>query len=123
MLYANEHDGQLPDSFQTLARDGDLKAIVFVCPLDNAQDLDPTKTAIPEQLTEEGHLSYVYTGRGLNWAALSNKSVLAFEPLADHGNGMNVLLGDGSVEFLGVHRGRGVAARAAAGSVPVTVPP
>jgi prepilin-type processing-associated H-X9-DG protein len=123
-LYADAHGGQLPDSFQTLARNAELKAIGFVCPLDDAaQDVDPTAPADADRLTQAGHLSYIYAGRGLTATALTGKVALAFEPLSDHGNGMNVLLGDGSVEFLNVERAKAVAARAAAGGVPVALPP
>jgi predicted Zn finger-like uncharacterized protein/prepilin-type processing-associated H-X9-DG protein len=96
IIYANgQRDGAFPDSFQTLLKSGaSLSPDVFVCPSSN--DSPPTGAS---GINVPGHLSYVYSGIGLTNRA-GNTDVLAYEPLGNHKNdGINVLYGDGHVEF------------------------
>lgn len=104
-LYANEHRGEFPDTFERLLLNGDVDAAVFVCPTsphDRAPGADlPTQAA---NLSKGGHLSYVYVGKGLTTAGVGQRAittVVAHEPLSNHSNnGMNVLFADGHVEFI-----------------------
>lgn len=122
--YANANEGRLPDSLETLAMNSQLTPVVFVCPLtDDVEVVAATSRAVAEQLTEGGHLSHVYTGGGLSMAEVTGDTILAYEPLANHGDGMNALFGDGHVKFLDARRGKVVAGRAAAGLRPVVRPP
>jgi prepilin-type processing-associated H-X9-DG protein len=119
LLYANAHGGEYPDSLTTIARETDLNPVVYVCPLTDAkQPPGPTSRAVADQLTDGHHLSHVYAARGLK-SDVSENTVLAFEPLANHGDGMNVLFGDGRVEFVQPAEGARLAARVAAGESPV----
>jgi prepilin-type processing-associated H-X9-DG protein len=100
LMYANEHSGQYPDSLSTVLRDEDITSGVFVCPSSNDTPAQgPTTQAIVANLTAGGHLSYIYVGKRLTTAA-SADTVLAYEPLTNHGgDGMEVLYADGHVEF------------------------
>ena len=51
-------------------------------------------------------------------ADVLSKAVLAYEPLANHGNGMNVLFADGRVEWIDPPRGRKLLAELDAGYDP-----
>ncbi len=95
LLYANQNKGAYPPDLTTLAKaDGTLSTNMFVCPSGN-------DTPAPDwaHLASGGHLSYIYVGNGMNTAAVPN-AVLLYENPAEHGgDGMNVLFGDGHVEY------------------------
>jgi prepilin-type processing-associated H-X9-DG protein len=99
--YARDHNGQYPDSFATVLRNEDLVAAVFNCPSSGESPAEgATPEAIAANLGEGNHLSYIYAGRGMNAASVSAATVMAYEPLSNHGLGMNVLYGDGHVEWV-----------------------
>jgi prepilin-type processing-associated H-X9-DG protein len=119
-LYADAHGGSFPDSFTTIMLTSDIAPAAFVCPLTDALDPSgPTSRAAADALTDGRHLSHVYAARGLTLAEVTANTVLAYEPLASHGDGMNVLFGDGRVEFLDPKTGAMLAAHVAAGESPV----
>src|SRR5947207_13929228 len=65
LLYADQHRGVFPDSFQTLIATADLTAECFVCPSSNDEKAPgDTAQAIAASWAAGGHLSYVYNGRG-----------------------------------------------------------
>ena len=103
-MYANDHAGKLPDDFSTLLEAEDLSPEVFVCPEGTATPPSgPTTQAIMAAMKKPGAVSYIYLVKGLTSADLNQNPdiVLAYEPLSNHGgSGMNVLFGDGHVEFL-----------------------
>ena len=122
-LYANEHRGEFPDTFERLLLNGDVDAMVFVCPSsqhNRAPGADlPTQAA---NLSAGGHLSYVYVGKGMSTASVGQKSdttVVVYENLTNHSNaGINVLFADGHVEFITGNRARQVIADLQAGKNP-----
>ena len=102
-LYANENQGRYPDKIGDLM-DQDITTAVFICPASNDTDAvpGPTTQASSANVHAGGHLSYIYLGKGLIGTQPATV-VIAYEPLTNHNNpGMNVLFGDGHVEFFHV---------------------
>jgi prepilin-type processing-associated H-X9-DG protein len=120
LLYSDAHGGEYPDSLQTLMTTSDVQSIVFVCPMtsDTAAE-GKSSQAVARQLVAGGHLSYVYVGRGLIDKTAGANTVVAYEAISNHGDGINVLFGDGHVEFIDAAMGAAIAAQAAAGSLPI----
>ena len=101
-LYANENGGRLPDDFATMIMTEDIVSACFVCPSTNDTPAIPAATtqATAVNLQAPGHCSYIYLGKDWMQDELTADVVLAYEPLSDHqNNGMNVLYGDGHVDF------------------------
>jgi prepilin-type processing-associated H-X9-DG protein len=108
-LYAQEHGGQYPPSLAMLPSVEDISAETMTCPSSNDEKSPATDTAgIVADLTAAetnapGHkpcLSYIYTGQSLTEKTATPATIVAYEPLDNHGNdGANVLFGDGHVEF------------------------
>lgn len=100
LLYSNENQGAYPPDLPTLLRTQDLTAHVFTCPATNDSPATGSTTdAVAQDLTTGGHLSFVYVGQGMDNRATSETIVL-YEPMTNHdSDGMNVLYGDGHVEF------------------------
>ncbi len=96
--YAQGHGGAFPDSFDNLLPAPQYA--VFVCPSSND---DRAVGDTPEQMLaafhQPGHCSYVYVGAGLTIKS-PPKTVLAYERLVNHYEGMHVLYVDGSVVWL-----------------------
>jgi len=102
-MYANDYLGPLPPSFDYLIRLEDIPADAFVCPTSvDEVATGPTSQAVAATVVgSPGHCSYVYAGAGLSGKSLTPKHILAYEPMKNHSNGgMNVLFGDGRVEFV-----------------------
>ena len=101
-IYASVNRGQFPDKPDKL-----LPYVgpgVFVCP---SCDDSPAPGATPQiqasNLYAGGHLSYVYVGAGMNTTVgtgTTSTTVVMYEPLTTHRDGVNVLYADGSVSFL-----------------------
>lgn len=115
-IYASVNGGRFPDRLDKLL--SYAGSSVFVCPSGNDS---PAPGATPQlqasNLYTGGHLSYVYVGAGLSTnAGFGNAptTVVMYEPLANHRDGINVLYADGSVQFL---------ARPAAIAMIATLPP
>src|ERR1700679_972401 len=93
-LYAQDHNGQFPDSFGTILMNEPIEANVFNCQSsDDTPAQGPTTQAVAADVTSGGHLSYIYLGRGLTTATVTPNTVLATEPLTHHLVGINVLFG------------------------------
>jgi len=124
LLYANDNQGQYPDSFGTLLLNEDITSDAFVCPDSNdTPATGATTQAIVANLTAGGHLSYVYLGNGMNTATVGANAVVAYEPLSNHANtGMNVLFGDGRVDFISPAAAGALISKVAAKAFPVTMP-
>jgi prepilin-type processing-associated H-X9-DG protein len=102
-LYADENGGRFPPDLETLLMTQDVIASMFVCPSSNDDAAKgPTTQAVIRELRSGAHYcSYVYVGAGLGNDTATEAHVVAYEPVANHhGDGMNVLYGDGHVEFL-----------------------
>lgn len=102
-LYARDHDGVLPDSFATLARSGDLVPEVFTCPSSTAERADSIEKLATRPTKD--NCNYTYLGDGLRHPDVNEDVILMVENLDDHDrDGINILFGDGRVEFLMVNR-------------------
>jgi prepilin-type processing-associated H-X9-DG protein len=102
-LYANAHAGRYPPDLETLLMTGDISPDELICAAsDDEAAAGPTTRAVIDKLRSEArHCSYVYVGAGFTVGAVNETHVLAYEPTGNHkGNGMNVLFGDGHVDFL-----------------------
>jgi hypothetical protein len=101
LLYATDNQGRFPDGMETLVTAQDVPSSLLLCPSSNdtpAQGATPA--AIVANIRAGGHLSYIYMGKGLSTGAPAD-TVLAYEPLSNHhGDGMWVLFGDSSVQWV-----------------------
>jgi prepilin-type processing-associated H-X9-DG protein len=100
MMYANSHQNRFPPDLAALAKDEDLTAMVFVNPRTSAQP-PPAPPADPKALAQwvQEHSDYVWVGGGKTTAATA-ETVLAYEKPESVSEGVNILYGDGHVEWL-----------------------
>ena len=102
-MYAYANGGRFPDTINDVLLTQDITADAFVCPTTtDTLATGPTTQAVAADLTAGGHLSYVYVGKRLTNAAGSSTlagTVLAYEPLTNHGDGVNVAYADAHVEW------------------------
>ena len=123
MLYANKNQGCYPDKLGDLM-DVDITSAIFICSESNDEAAVPgaTTQASSANVHAGGHLSYIYLGKGLT-GTQSATMVIAYEPLTNHANtGMNVLFGDGHVEFFHVPAATTLLAELNAGQNPPKTP-
>jgi prepilin-type processing-associated H-X9-DG protein len=99
-LYENENKGKYPPDLGTLLKTEDLTAQVFICPSANSS-LDAIRGMNIDDAAKwvNEHSDYVYLGAGMNNKAGGEVIVLYEKPGAHGGQGMNMLFGDGHVEF------------------------
>jgi prepilin-type processing-associated H-X9-DG protein len=102
-LYASDNGGKFPTQLGQLITDGDINPEVLVCPdSDDTKATGATTQQILANFAKKGHCSYVYLGAGMTSKTVLADTVVAHENIADHiGGGMNVLFGDGHVDWLG----------------------
>ncbi len=99
-MYAQDHRGRYPATLGEVLASEDISAQAFVCPASpDEAAVGPTTRAVAAGLTACGHCSYVYAGRGLTDATATAAAVVCYEPPANHGDGGNVLFGDGHAEW------------------------
>jgi len=127
-LYSNDHGGQFPPDFTTMLQTQDITAEVLTCP---SSDVYKAPGATTQQIVASmlagDHLSYAWTGAGLRNDAPADV-VLAFD-LERHvpkdgvtTTGINVLLGDGTVEFVDEATGKAIWAQFVSGARPIRLP-
>jgi len=101
-IYASVNGGMFPDRPDKLL--SYIGSATLVCP---STGDDPAPGTTPQiqgsNLYAGGHLSYVYVGAGLSTTSgrgVNSTTVVMYEPLTNHNEGVNVLYADGSVTFL-----------------------
>ncbi len=99
LLYSDDNHGQYPPDLGTLIKTEDITASVFVCPDTNTR---PPPGMTPDQAADwvNHNSDYVYVGAGLKQGADPSTVVCYEKDNNHHGGGMNMLFGDGHVEFL-----------------------
>jgi len=100
LLYANDHKGKYPDTLGQLV-EADINPLVFVCPSGNTAPPPPEIQRDAKKVAEwiNTNSDYVYLGAGLTNNTPADQ-ILAYEKLNDHDQqGMNLLFGDGHVEW------------------------
>jgi prepilin-type processing-associated H-X9-DG protein len=99
MFYANENKGRLPDNFAELLRTQDLHHSVMLNPRSD--------TSFPNELTRDeanqfaaDNSDYVYVGAGKKMVDIQADTILAYERPDGLEDGINILFGDGHIEFV-----------------------
>jgi len=100
LIYAKDHNDQLPSSLEEMIVAEDMSPEVLICP--STRDKAAAGKTIPlaEELKQRGHCSYTYIGAGHRSNELTFEDVLAFDREPVH-EGYDVLFGDGHTEWLG----------------------
>jgi prepilin-type processing-associated H-X9-DG protein len=103
MLYANDNQGKLPDDLGTLFKAEQLSGSVFICPT-GSTTLPPNFDAMtPDDKAKwiNDNSDYVYLGKGqkINNPGGPNRILLYEKDGAHEADGINLLFGDGHVEF------------------------
>jgi prepilin-type processing-associated H-X9-DG protein len=101
LLYSNDNRGKYPPDLGTLIKTQDITIDVFVCPSSpNAIPAEVRGAPLDVQAAwVNANANYVYAGAGLNNATPADRPVL-YEKAGDHDqDGMNILYGDGHVEW------------------------
>jgi prepilin-type processing-associated H-X9-DG protein len=100
MLYANENKGKYPPDLGILVKTEDLTPEVFICPTGGNAFPRGANLSIDDQVKwVNEHSDYIYVGAGMN-VTTGAETIVAYEkPDAHSRQGMNILYGDGHVEF------------------------
>jgi prepilin-type processing-associated H-X9-DG protein len=128
LLYSHESGGELPPDLYTLYLHSDLDSYAFVCP---SHDVEPspgaTRDAVVACWLSGDHLGYVWVGSKRKVIDVGADEVIAFD-LEHHvpkdgaiGRGMNVLYGDGRVEFVDEKTAKRIWAQFFSGVRPIRV--
>ena len=99
-LYSNENRGKFPPDQGTIVKTQDFPAQVFVCPSGDTPQ-PPTfanRDAAAKWVNENSN--YVYLGQNMTVRVGADTIVLYEKPDAHGGQGMNLLFGDGHVEWM-----------------------
>ena len=98
LLYANENRGKYPPDLGSIVLKEDLAPVVFTCPSGETTVPNfPNLNAAAKWVNENS--DYVYIGAGRDVRVGAEVIVLYEKPGAHGGQGMNMLYGDGHVEF------------------------
>ncbi|MDQ3439966.1 MAG: hypothetical protein M3478_06400, partial [Planctomycetota bacterium] len=98
-FYSNENRGRAPINFGLLHETQDVPAQTFVNPRVSS-DVPPAGMT-PEQTAAwiNARTDYVYLAAGKSLSRFDGENVIAYENPADGAIGINLLFGDGRVEF------------------------
>jgi hypothetical protein len=102
-IYAHEHGGAFPSALDDLLISGDLTSEIFICPSSDHERATgaTTQAVIANFRATPLHCSYVYVGGDLTGTTATAAHVVAYEQTTNHERqGMNVLYGDGTVNWL-----------------------
>jgi prepilin-type processing-associated H-X9-DG protein len=100
-MYTQENKGKYPDDFMTLLLTEDITPAVFICP--ESDDMPATGTDPIEairHINDPHRCSYTYFGKGLSTPVDPNRVIAAEKEEYHEGEGMNILFGDGHVNFV-----------------------
>ena len=128
LLYSNDHGGQFPPDFATMLQTQDITTEIFTCP---SSDVERARGATTQRVVDSmlagDHLSYAWTGADLTNDAPADV-ILAFD-LERHvpkdgvtTSGINVLLADGTVQFVDEATGKAIWAQFVSGTRPIRMP-
>ena len=117
MMYANTNKGKLPPDLATMYKQEDLTPSVFINPRSSTA---PPPAGTPDAMADwvEQHSDYVYVGRGRDIGAVGADAPIAYEKLEDNTEGVNVLFGDGHVEFFPMAAAQQLIEKSKAGAAP-----
>lgn len=100
LMYANDHQGKYPATLGELTQTEDIAPSVFVSPLSDTHLPDGLNMPSEKSDWVNNHSEYVYVGAGLDNAKATPDTVVVYEkPFPGEKDGMNVLYGDGHVEW------------------------
>jgi len=101
-LYCNDNAGNYPPDLSTLLMNEQLSPWCFVCDSSDDRAIEDTATTrqAADSLRLPGHCSYIYLGKGLREPVPASQAILIEPPRNHAGDGMNVLFGDGHVEWV-----------------------
>jgi len=122
IMEANNHNGRFADDIDSFAVAQELSGDTLICPTaEYGHQSERATPALFAALRQQKLISYIYVGKGLTTDA-PNDTVLLYEPLANHADGMNVLFVDGDVKFLNSAQAKAILNQAAAGTWPIRYP-
>jgi prepilin-type processing-associated H-X9-DG protein len=101
-IYSQGNGNRYPPTLDEVLVDGDITSEVFCCPSGNDERaIGPTTQALLQDFHKPGHNSYVYVAGNQSDRTSTDTYVLAYEQPGNHANkGMNVLYGDGHVDWV-----------------------
>ena len=108
LLYSNDNKQNYPDDLGVLAKSEQLAADVFLCPSGTGSAPENYATMIDNEKATwvNEHTDYVYLGKGLT-STVEAAHIVLYEKDGLHGrDGMNILFGDGHVEFIPIARAK-----------------
>lgn len=101
LLYANDNKGKYPPDLGTILKTQDITGEVFVCVSGNNGLPGNWGTMAMDDRAKwiDANADYIYLGKGMN-AATGADTIVLHEKVQNHGQGMNMLFGDGHVEWM-----------------------
>ena len=100
IMYANNNKEKLPDDFGEMIKTNYIETPqIFVNPTRGEMPpIPPNRDQWPEWVAE--HSDYVWLGKGKTMSTATPETVIAHEKLDNHPEGVNLLYGDGHVEWM-----------------------
>ena len=101
-IYSQDNGKRYPPTLDEVLVECDITSEVFCCPSGNDdRAIGPTTQALLQDFHKPGHNSYVYVAGNQPDRTFTDTYVLAYEQPANHANkGMNILYGDGHVDWV-----------------------